>query len=289
MKTRRTLQVIVGVLSLIVALCLILLAVGVAIVKFFPDWIPTATDVWNTLNSGLTAIAGKIGLADVPIVVICVAYCLPALLLLIAGILLLSRNRGKQAKYTVANILASVGIIILTVFTITCAPTILGGDPGVSYRPEIVDKMLQAVTPLRIACGATLIVFAVFIACAFLVKPKTDDAKQTTVEQQSRKEKVTKTKATTEAAPTENSSEQVEQKQKSTQEGYSKNVEPELEYVPDADMSVHNVIENTYGKSEDQLSADMLAKISKARSLFEMGAITQDEYIKLINVYLGKR
>ena len=62
---------------------------------------------------------------------------------------------------------------------------------------------------------------------------------------------------------------------------------PATQYVPHLGVTIQEVVERTYGKEGVELSATTLQKINKVRALYEANAISEQEYIKLINKYLG--
>lgn len=88
-----------------------------------------------------------------------------------------------------------------------------------------------------------------------------------------------------------------EQQQKQAQEQEPKQQEqpdeeteeetPATQYVPHPDVTIHDIVMRTYGRHGSELSYTTLAKIKKVRELYEAKAITEQEYIKLINKYLG--
>lgn len=63
-------------------------------------------------------------------------------------------------------------------------------------------------------------------------------------------------------------------------------VTPATQYVPETELSVQSVVNQTYGKYDDELSPDTIAKINKLRILLDTKVITNNEYLALIKAYL---
>ena len=228
MKTRRALQMVVAILAVTVLACLVAAMVFVALVQFFPDLSKTINEVYDVIAKGFSVVANKIGLANVAFLVPLLGCGLPASLLLIASILLFSRNKYKKRNYITGCVLALIGATVLCVFIIWFAPELLSWDPSISYKPTIAEEMAGAALYVRIAFGVLLALFVVFVGCALGIKPKNPE----------------KAKETSVATNKEDSYQQPT---------------PETE-----------------------------EKIKKAKKLYEIGAITQEEYQKIKNIYLKK-
>ncbi|MCH5153202.1 MAG: hypothetical protein J1F68_04515 [Clostridiales bacterium] len=274
MKTRRALQIIVGVLSLLTVLCLLAAAVFVALVVLFPDMSQFASEIYEMFKVGFDVIANYIGLASVSFLVPLLAYCLPGALLLLAGVLMLLPNKGKQGKYVAANILALVGIAIIAIFTIVFAADLVSrtnGDNHVWFVSTF--SWTSADTIVRLIFAGLLALFVIFVGAALGVKPKKEVTSEAHEEE---------AHAVTTAEERKSAYETVAPASVKQASVGSKTTE----YVPSA-MSVNDVTKGTYGNGE-HLSATAIDKINKAHMLYEMGAITEEEYIKLVNVYLKK-
>ena len=280
MKTRRALQIIVGVLSLLVVLCLLAAAVFVAIVTLFPDMSTVATELYQMFSKSFDVIANYIGLKGLAVLVPLLAYVLPGVLLLVAGVLMMLRDKGKQGKYVAANVLALIGSVIITVFTILFAADLVSRVNG-DVHVWTVDtfSFTSMDTIVRIICAGVLALFVIFVGCALGIKPK----------------KVATEEVATQEVATEEQSEETVAKEE-THSPYE-TVAPGIvsqptagkdatEYVPN-DASVEDVTNGVYSKRE-QLSTAAMEKIIKVRQLYEMGAVTEEEYVKLVNAYLQK-
>lgn len=300
MKTRRALQIIVGILSLIVATCILVVAAATTLFLYF-NLSEVGTEISGAIYQGLSSIAiSFFGLSEeLAMLVPALFYGLPFALLLLAAILLFLHKTPKQAKYVASSVLALIGVTVLSVFTIWFAPTILGGNPYADSRSDIVQQMVDSADYVRYAMGGLLGVFVIFIGSALGVKPK-QAATETTDDVATVEGTVTETAET--QAVVEDSEQPVVNEQTSEQEVVQivepithtevtplADETPATEYVPDTDVSVKTIVQNTYGTEKEELSADAVAKINKLRLLYEANAITQEEYLKLVNIYLGRK
>ena len=305
MKSRRVLQIIVAVLSIATLVCLALTAALLLVAEHIDVMPQQLVDFATTFKSGLKSIADKFYLYDS--VVPAVALGAPALLLLIAVILLLTKSNGKEAKNVVGCIFALVGALVLTVFLMV-------------FAKHLFDEALLIAA--FGASGGLLALFIVFVGCALGVRPKriritdvgeetetTEDAEDASqLEPAEEKEEVPQAaeeefefeeddEVEEESVTLEQINEQLAvldkifEQPKVTEEKHE-TVEqtedtPATQYVPHLNVSIHDVVERTYGKDGNELSSTTLQKINKVRALYEANAITEQEYIKLINKYLG--
>ena len=274
MKTRRALQMIVGVLSLLVVLCLVAAAIGVALVVLFPNMSSIATELYEMFTNSFKVIANYMGLAGLSFLVPVMFYVLPCVLLLVAGILMFLRDKGKQGKYVAGNVLALVGIAIITIFTILFAADLVSrvnGDTHVWLVGKFSWTSMEMIA--RFICVGVLAVFVLFVGLALGLKPKKVETETTQETEQTETNEEAPPLPYETVAPT--SEQQVTDNESTT------------EYVP-SDTTVSDVTKGAYGTRDVQLSPTAIGKIKKARTLYEMGALTNEEYIKLVNVYLKK-
>ena len=321
MKSRRVLQIIVAVLSIITLACVALLTVSLVGAKHLDVTPQPIVDFTETFGDGLKAIADQYSLPE--IVVPAVALGAPALLLLLAIILILSKNNGKDGKNIVGCVFALIGVAILAAFMMFFA------------------KKLFAESQLVIdfgASGGLLALFIIFVGAALGVKPKrivvADESTETVedelepvegvaVEDEPVEESEEYTEAIAEddgefdVEPLETVESESELEDETDAEGIEelKSLDAELErldkeldeklgitetpaeepaeetpatqYVPQRDVSIHDVVERTYGKDSDGLTRSTIEKINKVRALYELRAITEEEYLKLVRKYLG--
>ena len=279
MKTRRALQMIVGILSLLVVLCLVVAAAFVAFVVLFPNTSPIATELYEMFKISFGVIANYIGLTGMSYLVPLLFYVLPCVLLLIAGILMLLKDKGKQGKYVAANILALIGIAIVAIFTILFAADLVSRVNGENHV-WVVDTFNWTSMDMIVRYVSTglLVLFVLFVGLALGVKPK---KVETAAEEVEAEAEVEQPQAQQEEEHSEYETVAPSSEQAATVE------ESTTEYVP-SDTSVSEVTKGAYGTSDEQLSPFAIDKIKKARMLYEMSAITKEEYIKLVNVYLKK-
>ena len=271
MKTRRNLQKLVGVLSIIVLLCLLAAVVCVGLIEIFPYSMPVGIkNTYNTIRYGVETAAISLGMGNLWYVLLIVTVVLPIQLLLIASILLLTRDSVKQGKFVAGSVLALIGVALLTIFTLVFAADLsVRGDAHIWYVAPF--SWTNVDTIVRYAAGGLLAIFIIFTGSALGVKVKQNDAATQDVATQQTDTEIQEAADYETVAPSD--------EQQTTQQGTET-----TEFVP-ADDSVNDVVNGVYGNDVKQPSAAAMDKINKARMLYEMGAITQDEYIKLVNIY----
>lgn len=57
-------------------------------------------------------------------------------------------------------------------------------------------------------------------------------------------------------------------------------------YVPENGATIREIVDSTYGKSTEEIDPATVSKMSKLRRLYEMGVITQEEYVALIRKFI---
>ena len=269
MKSRRVLQIIVAVLSITLLTCLLLSAALIAVGKHLDVMPQLIGELADTFKTGLQEVASKYTIA-VP----AVALLAPAVLLLLAAILLLTRNKGSEAKNIVGCIFALVGAAILAAFLIL-------------FAKQLFAEQLHLI--VWCASGGVLALFVVFVGCALGVRPKRIRVTAYPEADEHTEDAATETQEASEVtaeSTVENETEELEEDGE-TDETVDTAQEGELEdYVPNIDVTIHDVVEKTYGKEGAELSPNTIEKINKVRSLYEAKAISEQEYIKLMRKYL---
>lgn len=288
MKALRVLQKIVGVLSLLVVLCVLVAAICVGLVQIFD--LAKLQTIYDTAINGFNVVANFVGLADLAFLVPLLAYVLPAQLLLIAGILMFLPYRGKQGKYTAANILSLIGIAIFSIFTLLfAADLVANGEAHIWFVSPFSWTAVDTI--VRYVALGLLALLVLFIGLALGIKPKNEQVTETVVEDESAvTEGSTESVQEEETVPFETVAPSEEQPVVETESApVEEQVEEEqvAEYVPIEDASVAEITNSAYG-TEEEITPEVMDKINKARMFYEMGAITQDEYIKLVQSYLRK-
>ena len=314
MKSRRVLQIFVGVLSVILLACLALFAAVLYLHSYVPFIPQQIVDVGDTFQVGLDAVFNMINVhgAAVP----ATFFGAPGLLLLLAIILILTKNKGKDGKNIAGCIFALLGVALLTGFMLVFV--------RVLFATEI-----QLIAGCAI--GGVLALFLLFIGLALGVKPKkqataesetseepgvtvvasTAEAEPASVtEETASEELVEEAEATGDSTTSEDTADETETETDATPEEVeevktkvvieekvseaAKTPEPTAEvdtpatkYVPKNNDSIRDIVDKTYGKEDDTLSSATLQKLSKVRALYEAKVITEQEYIKLIHKYLG--
>ena len=155
MKSRRVLQVIVAVLSLVVLLYLLLSAALVVAAQRLDKFPPLVVEWTNTFTQGLKniALANRLEFAVVP----AVAFGAPTLLLLLAIILILVKDNGKDAKNIVGCLFALIGVLILSMFLIL-------------FAKKLFEEIM--LYPVLGASAGLLVLFVIFVGCALGVRSK---------------------------------------------------------------------------------------------------------------------
>lgn len=301
MKSRRVLQIFVAVLSIILLVCLAAVAAVLylgnllsflpqQLVEFgdtFKAGLKTVSDVWKWLDWSTPALF----------------FGVPGGALLLAVILILTKNKGKDAKNVAGCIFALIGVVALAAFSF------------------IYAKTLYAESALLIAyCvnGGVLALFVIFVGCALGVKAKSKDFEEIEIADDGEPQSEETVATQEEAVATEEREELAESEveaaetpEQDTEQEANETVEeteaeqegngqvqqedeedvfedtPATQYVPNLGVTIHDIVAKTYGKENSELTSTTLAKIKKVRALYEAKAISEQEYIKLINKYLG--
>ncbi len=323
MKTRRFFQATSAVLALI--LSIVLLAVSLLTL------LPVLTDtqivggfIGNLINQISVAVAEidflQFGSWYNEIIYNVVSYLLPALLLLIAAIVLFSKPKKSQGKYIFADILALLGLVIFTVLVEIAADTLFGAD-SLMWR-------------LILGAYALILIVCIILSLA-LGHPKKEkknkgkkgkkDSETAATEEQSVQQtnEVQPMLTQTEVQPTATPVQQqqpVYQQPAQQQPAYQPVQQPvyqqpvyqqpvqqpvqqqptvaqqpqptvaaqpvESRYVPEQMQTVSSVSESTYGRSSETISTDNFKKIETLRSLRDARAISDEEYTALVDAYL---
>ena len=287
MKSRRVLQIIVAALSVALLAFMALLAVVLVGVERAESAPTELAEFASNFHKGLDKIAEKL---SVPAFVVpTVAFGAPALLLLLAAILILTKNKGKDTKNVVGCMFALIGVIIVTAFVAVFAVELLGES----------NKLVAWG-----ACGGVLIVFVIFGECALGVKAKqaqtpvaVNEADETAENELDKvSHEISEREQELEREQDENRTftpvlltppQQLVLRQQEEYVEQEEPTTPATQYVPHASVTIRDVVENTYGKENSELTSETIKKINKVRALFEANAITEEEYIKLIKKYLG--
>lgn len=297
MKARRGLQIFVAVLSIILLVCLGLLAVVTYLNNYLTFLPGQLVEFGDTFKAGLKAISDKEILGWYDEAVPAVFFGGSGLMLLLAIILILTKNKnGKDGKNIAGCIFALLGVVLPVACSIVFA------------------KDLYAESALLIAycvSGGVLALFVLFIGLALGVKPKKVAATEAIVDEQpadqveqaveqqveptvhdephevEKDEPVQEEIVQDEPERDEPVQEESEIVQPEREVEYKREQDVATEYVPYPDVTTRDIVQKSYGKQGDELNSTTLAKINKVRALYEAKVITELEYIKLINKYLG--
>lgn len=283
MKSRRVLQIFVAVLSLAVLVCMALVASMLLVAEHVDVTPQPIVEFSQNFKSGMRAVADRFYLYDE--VVPAVVCGVPALLLLLAVILILTKNKGKDTKNIVGCIFALIGVVVLAVFLCVFA----------------TDLFAEALLVAGYCASAGLLaLFVIFVGCALGVGAKKkpvaaeqaaeQDELPTEQEQHIEMEETVEENFVEEELPNDEAPVEEQQQELPTEQEEEQEQEEQEEatqYVPHLGVTIHDIVERTYGKENDELTKSTIAKINKVRALYDAKAITEQEYIKLINKYLG--
>ena len=270
MKARRSLQIIVGILSALSLLAILGVALCIGLAVLFPNNMPLLQEGYSTLKNGIVWIARFFTIGDLTFLLPLFAYILPAELFLVATILMFLRDNGKQGKYVAGCILALIGIAISAIFTILFASDlVINVTKHVWYHAPLDWSAPDMIVRYVATCMLALNI--IFVGAALGVKPKKQAVSESDEEAQP---------AVTDSQASENDTtyETVMPEEEAQQ---TASPEDEIGYIPAQEHSVSEILNGVYGQ---QNPVD-LNKVKKARMLYDMGAITQEEFIKVVDSY----
>lgn len=261
MNARRRLQKFIGVLSIIAIIIVIWAAACVALAILFPNLTLLAKG-YEIVKEGFQIAANLMGIGDLMLLLPAIAYVLPALLLVIPAIVSFLPENGKPGKYTVANVFALIAIIIMAGFTLVFAT-----DLAVN-----VHKHTWYLTPfswttidtiVRYIALGLLFLFVLCISIALATRPKARKEEEDSEE------------------PVASTTEDVAEESGGDVVVVESADEVPTEYVPET-TSVADVEDGLYG---DEVITDPIAleRIRKARYLYDLNAISREEFIKVVN------
>ena len=287
MKTRRSLQILSGILALLY--CLGMLAVGVLVaLSLFGHEIHPIFNSWS--NIILENVVPK--LTFLPqgdnhtwsaVIVLGVMLGAPALLLLFAAVGLFSKSKnGKEGWRNFGAVLGMLGVLIFVV-----ALELLAMMKGFEVFAD--KKWLYAGAVLGI--GVLLMLFLILSMVRW-------NKKQAAAEQQpaeAENSEVTESQPADTTAPAE---------PVNTYDAYDVTVpysapresqtyetpqpaQEQYDYTQYDTRSVRDIMDRTYGSEPVQnVGKDNMKKIQTLQSLYEAKAISKDEYLALVQAYL---
>ena len=316
MKIKRALQISLGVLATIAAAAIACAALTMFIVHFTELGAQSVRDTVGLFIDGLEQIAPTFGLQNAALLAL-LTLGIPFALFVLGLALLFSKNKGHNVKYLIGVIAVMPAIVGLTTFLVAGSRLLFGED-------KIVAACLItiAVTLVYLAIAICSIVLPrtkapIVSASAEVATVEIDDEDEDEDEDDiddedeidededevSEESELSPLNSETELQHDLSVSEQVTEFLRNLQQEQSEKPEtaveetkpetveesmPETRYIPSDKLSVRSIVENAYGKPMEEISADTMVKINKIRLLYEAHALTQDEYIKLVNSYLDK-
>lgn len=287
MKARRSMQIVVGALALTLAALLLLGTLVIGAMAVLPDMFGEKAQIPTQISTALKGIAESLGVAERYYLVAITAYAFPVLLLLLSALLLLLK-RGKQAQYIAGCVLALLGGVIVCGFSAV-------------FAKELAGSNAAALTGVSVFVLALLVLFA---GLALGLKPKkavmaSEDAEQPEAEPATEQPAPLETEQPApedeqqeaparpeeqdaEPEPIAEAPEPAEQEE-ATEEQPDIAEDVQNMYVP-TNTSVQDTVEDIYGEGEAKSVPD--SKLATLRMLLEMGAISEEEYTKLLKSYL---
>ena len=282
MNARRTFQIASGMLALIYSIAMLAAAVMVIIPIFdskmfepFNGWAHTLRDTVVPKLSFLPQ-EGPWG----GVIVAAVMFGLPGLLLFFAMLALFRKSKnGKQGLHTFGSLLGLLGILIFGASVGMCAIM-----KDINLFGE--DKLTYLII-VGAACVFMLLLLILSMA-KFGKNKNADQAEQPAdvAPNPQMTETVANTTANTETNQTGWNP------YGTPQQNYAQ--EPAQTPITEYDYSIYDsktvrdIVDRTYGASSENVGSNNMKKIQTLRSLLDAGAITKDEYIALVNAYLGK-
>ena len=326
MKSRRVLQIFVAVLSIILLVCLAAVAAVLYLANYLSFLPQQLVEFGDTFRTGLKTVSDKLEFYDWSTPVIFFGVPGFTLLLAVILILTKSKN-GKNAKNVAGCIFALIGVAALTACSFVYAKDLyatnalliaycvnggvlalfvlfiglaLGVKPKKVVATEAVEtqQMLDDTEPHEEETEIT----------ANQEVETTDDRDglhESEPEQEVEEEvteyateKVEEVESDVDGNREQEMADEIERLQEELKRLQSEKekqqlvyedepITPATQYVPHPDVTIHDIVQKTYGKQSGELNATTLAKINKVRALYEAKAISEQEYIKLINKYLG--
>lgn len=297
MKARRGLQVTVGVLTLIVIVLLALFALTMTVVQKLDNPPAKLVDVVATVQMGLENIAAEIKLSTT--IVLLVMLGIPAAFMLLGVILLLARKTKVEGVHIAGSVFVLLGLLVMTAAVVVAADAFAMGD-----------EKLSLIVRLAMLGLFVLLTLLIVISLAIKRRPLTDEqlSEQLTEEQTQTEpveehieehveepvnepidesvsevveEPVVEPVNEPENRPVEEQEPQAQPQPAPAQE--TAPTSPAEQYIPQ-EVSVRQTVEQVYGKPNAESNGS--SKLKKLRMLREMGAISEEEYVRLLESYL---
>ncbi|MCM1289686.1 MAG: hypothetical protein NC132_04170 [Corallococcus sp.] len=278
MRARRTFQIASAMLALIYAVVLLATTVMLLLPIFGSNMFEPFNGWGHNVSNNIVPKVSFLP-QDGPwggVLVVAVMFLVPAILMFLAMLVLFSKPyKGKQGFHNFACILGILGILTFAVLVEMCAKDIFG------------DKQITFMIALGVASAFLLL----FLILGLVLKDKKKVAKTTEqpippVSNVPAYEIADAAADTTVHNDTNDRIWVAEPEIKPTVDEPAAESKTS-EYVPDDTKSVRDILDRTYGSSTENVSSNNMKKIQTLRSLLDANAITKDEYIALVNSYLG--
>lgn len=295
MRTRRLFQVASAMLAILFAIALF----AVSVLAMLPFFGTEMKGFAQTLGQGIEKVVSEISFLQGmenslgEILFVMVTMFVPALLLLMASLILFSKPYKSQGKYAFAAIIAILGILVFAVIFEMYAKKIFG-DAAITWM-------------IGIGAGVVLLLFLLVMSLVCKAPKATTETADTAEAAPTNETEQAPTQAATVADNTARVEQvtpqvievrvvepvQTHEPKANTAPETTATVEKSApiatDYVPNEHNTVTEIMENTYGKRSEELSPENLKKIRKLRGLLDSKAITEQEYIALVDAYLNNK
>ncbi len=274
MYPKRIFQIIAAVYSLLFALFLLTVAC-VASLQFLNVQLPEiAQNLIEIVNNAASRMPTASNVKTGRAVVIFLAFALPALLIFVGVAMLFAKPRVKRFRHTVASIIIVVGATVSTL-SFLLMTSITYNIPSLSLS-------------LTFLCNF-LILFALNIVAVLLKRPES----QTLLLLHEQAKLQVKEDASEELAENALSAQDEEQTQTTTPTATDETTQQQAAATCFAEdqpyltqhFTVSDITDSTYGNVET-ITPQTLKKIQKLRLLLQTHAITEEEYVALVDSYL---
>ncbi len=289
MKVRKFVQILLGIISLLLALVL----VGVAVLVLVPQLFQMVSDVaivsgiLKSIHDTSTKLATLVGLDAIgnmgEFVVNCIIFALPAILMVNTTFFLLFGK--KRATVKVGGILGIIAMVVFAGITSAFAKSFLGADLA-----------KHSVIYILCAIGATLLYG--FLAIVTMggkkqVKQTEEVVEENVIAEDNAEQQVAEENK--QVVPVEQNDEKpVEVNEEKPVEVVEEKpvvvpqepvVQEEL-FVPQEQTTVSQVREQTYSNA-GTLDDKSKQKLAKARALYQSGIITKEHFLAILKMCLS--
>lgn len=296
MKARKKLQLTVGILTAVAAALMLLTMLLLGAVALFPQAFGSLSVFVENLVAGFHEIGALLGMTETYYVFPMIAYLLPLPLLAVGAVFMLVRRKGN-AKYIFGCVLGLLGVAIPCAFSLAFANylvgshlvlrcvgafllavyvTLVGLSLGLKDKRKVAtaeEATTETATPIEIVAEPTEIV----------APTETEEPTEVALFDEPTSAEQTTEQAPTEQTPSENAEPAIEQTTEFERQAPTVEEQAPAQYVPE-EVSVREAVDEIYGAEKPKQVSD--SKLSTLRMLLDVGAISEAEYLSLLESYL---